>query len=102
MRPRRPAERNPPCRRRPSSLNQHHRCLGRRRKDARLPSCGVHQLEVVVLDESHIVSTPAELIDVMSRRIDGGNHFQIASAASPYPLLDLLVRDRYAAVHYWV
>ena len=48
------------------------------------------------------MSTPAELIDVMSRRIDGGNHFQIASAASPYPLLDLLVRDPYAVVHYWV
>ena len=62
----------------------------------------MHQLEVVVLDESHVVSTEAELVQVMALRTDGGNHFQIASTASLYPMLDLLVRDPYAVVHYWV
>ena len=61
----------------------------------------MHELEVIVLDEPRTVSTPGELADVIGSRVDGGNHFMIASATCAYPMLDLLVRDQYAVLHYF-
>jgi len=61
----------------------------------------MHELEVIVLDEPRTVSTPRELAEVIGSRVDGGNHFMIASATSACPMLDLLVRDQYAVLHYF-
>ena len=61
----------------------------------------MHQLEVFVLDERRTASTPSELAEVIASRIDGGNHFEIASASAGFPMLDVLVRDPYAVVHYF-
>jgi len=61
----------------------------------------MHELEVIVLDEPRTVSTPGELAEVIGSRVDGGNHFMIASATCAYPMLDLLVRDQYAVLHYF-
>ena len=61
----------------------------------------MHALEVIALDEPRTVSTPAELAEVIASRTAGGNHFEIASATAPYPLLDVLVRDPYAVLHYF-
>lgn len=61
----------------------------------------MHELEVFVLDVSHAVSTPAELAGVIGSRVNGGNHFMIASAMSAHPMLDLLVRGGYAVLHYF-
>jgi len=56
---------------------------------------------VFALDERRVVSTSHELAEAIASRIEGGTHLQIASATSPYPMIDLLVRDPYAVVHYW-
>ncbi len=61
----------------------------------------MHELQVFVLDERHTVSTPDELADLMVARSEGANHFEIAPVDSLYPMLDLLVRDPYAVVHFW-
>ena len=54
-----------------------------------------------VLDERCVVATPHELAAAIASRIEGGTHLQIASTSSPYPMIDLLVRDPYAVIHYW-
>ncbi len=54
-----------------------------------------------VLDERRVVATPHELAAAIASRIEGGTHLQIASTSSPYPMIDLLVRDPYAVIHYW-
>ena len=59
------------------------------------------ELEVIALDVIHRVSTPADLAEVLRYRIGGGNHFEVAVTASAYPMLDVLVQDQYAVVHYW-
>jgi hypothetical protein len=61
----------------------------------------VFELEVIALDVIHRVSTPADLAEVLRYRIGGGNHFEVAVTASAYPMLDVLVQDQYAVVHYW-
>ena len=61
----------------------------------------MHELQVFVLDDRHIVSTPGELSELMAVRIEGGNHFEMAPLGSLYPMLDLLVRDPYAVMHFW-
>lgn len=61
----------------------------------------MNQLEVIVLDEPHTVSTSEELGEVLGRRVGGGNHFMIASATAEYPMLDLMVRDDFAMLHYF-
>jgi hypothetical protein len=61
----------------------------------------VHELEVFVLDERRVVSTPHQLAEAIASRIEGGTHLQISSVTSPYPMIDLLVRDPYAVIHYW-
>lgn len=58
-------------------------------------------LDVEALDGSHHVSTREELAELLTTRVDGGNHFEIASSTSPYPMLDLLVAGPVAAVHYF-
>jgi hypothetical protein len=62
----------------------------------------MHELEVTVLDESRTVSTAGELGKAMGQRVNGGNHWMISSPVSPYPMLDVLVQDEYAALHYFV
>ncbi len=42
----------------------------------------MHALEVIVLDEPRTVTTRGELAEVIASRVDGGNHFEIASATS--------------------
>ena len=59
------------------------------------------ELEVIASDVIHRVSTPADLAEVLAYRIGGGNHFEVAVTASAYPMLDVLVQDQYAVVHYW-
>jgi hypothetical protein len=61
----------------------------------------VHELEVIVLDAPRTVTTRGELAEAIASRVDGGNHFEIASVTSRYPMLDVLVRDPYAVVHYF-
>ncbi len=61
----------------------------------------MHELEVIALDEPRTVSTPGELAELIGLRIDGGNHFQIAAPDANFPMLDLMVRDPYAVVHYF-
>jgi hypothetical protein len=61
----------------------------------------VFNVEVIALDVIHRVSTPADLAKVLASRVGGGNHFQIAAAAPAYPMLDVLVQDQYAVVHYF-
>ena len=56
---------------------------------------------MIASDVIHRVSTPADLAEVLGYRIGGGNHFEIAVTASTYPMLDVLVQDQYAVVHYW-
>ncbi len=61
----------------------------------------MHELEVFILDEPRTVSTVAELAEVIASRIDGGNHFEIASSSRRFPMLDVVVREPYAVVHYF-
>jgi len=61
----------------------------------------VNQLEVCVLDEPRTVSTLNELAEVLASRIDGGNHFEVASVSSTFPMLDVMVQGSYAVVHYF-
>jgi hypothetical protein len=61
----------------------------------------MHELEVIVLDEPRTVTTSDGLAEVIATRIDGGNHFEISSATSLFPMLDVLVRDPYAVVHWF-
>ena len=56
---------------------------------------------MIASDVIHRVSTPAGLAEVLGHRIGGGNHFEVAVTASAYPMLDVLVQDQYAVVHYW-
>jgi hypothetical protein len=62
----------------------------------------VHELEVIALDEPRTVSTPGELAEVIGSRINGGNHFEIASPTSAFPMLDVMVRDQHAVVHFFL
>ena len=55
---------------------------------------------MIASDVIYRVSTPADLAEVLGYRI-GGNHFEVAVMASTYPMLDVLVQDQYAVVHYW-
>jgi Immunity protein Imm1 len=61
----------------------------------------MHELEVVVLDEPRTVTTPDELSEVIASRIAGGSHFEISSATTRYPMLDVLVQEPYAVVHWF-
>ena len=61
----------------------------------------VEQLEVCVLDEPRTVSTSDELAEVLAMRIDGGNHFEVASATSTFPMLDVMVHGSYPVVHWF-
>jgi hypothetical protein len=61
----------------------------------------VFELQVIASDVIHAVSTPADLAEVLGKGIGGGNHFEVAVTASAYPMLDVLVQDQYALVHYW-
>lgn len=61
----------------------------------------MHPLDVIVLDVTYTVSTPEELAEVLRARVDGGNHFEIASPTALHPMLDVLVRGPYAVVHYF-
>lgn len=70
-------------------------------KPRRINVIVVHQLEVFVLDERRTVSMLSELAEVIASRVDGGTHFEIATASSSFPMLDVMVRDPYAVVHYF-
>ena len=61
----------------------------------------VHELEVVVLDKPRTVTTSKGLAEVIASRIGGGIHFQISSATAPFPMLDVLVQEPYAVVHWF-
>jgi Immunity protein Imm1 len=61
----------------------------------------MHELEVVVLDEPRTVTTADELSEVIASRIAGGSHFEISSATARYPMLDVLVQEPYAVVHWF-
>ena len=61
----------------------------------------MHVLEVIVLDEPRTVSTPGELAEVLESRTNDGNHFEIASLTSAFPMLDVMVRDQHAVVHFF-
>lgn len=61
----------------------------------------MHELEVIVLDDPRVISTPDELSAVLVAGSGEGNHFMIASATAQYPMLDLLVRDDYAVLHFF-
>jgi hypothetical protein len=61
----------------------------------------VHELEVIVLDEPRTVTTSDVLAALIATRIEGGNHFQISSATAPFPMLDVLVQEPYAVVHWF-
>ena len=45
-------------------------------------------------------SSAEQLHLALSRRFDGGNHFEIAAFGRTYPMLDLMVSDDLAVVHY--
>ena len=46
-------------------------------------------------------SSAEELHQALSRRFDGGNHFEIAALDRTYPLLDLMVSGDVAVVHHF-
>jgi hypothetical protein len=61
----------------------------------------MNELEVIALDEPHRVATHDELADMLRQRTDGGNHFMIAAADAPYPMLDLMIRGDYAVLDFF-
>lgn len=61
----------------------------------------MYELDVFALGGQHVVSTGRDLAEALSSRVDNGNHFEIASTTSTWPLLDLLVRDSYVSIHYF-
>lgn len=66
-------------------------------------------LVVIDLTGSNEVSTPAELDEVLQRRIDGANRFMVATADEDYPMLDVMINavegserfDELALMHYF-
>jgi hypothetical protein len=58
-------------------------------------------LSVSDLNGTSVVSTSAELMDALSRRVAGANHFLLAPVGAEHPQLDVLVRDDVAVLHYF-
>ena len=58
-------------------------------------------LEVTGLDGTRIVETPGELAAALTPRSRGGNHFMISTVGVNYPMLDVLIQDDAAVIHYF-
>lgn len=61
----------------------------------------MHALTIADLAATSVVSTPSELADAITRRFDGANHYMIASVDAAFPMLDIMLRDEYAVIHYF-
>lgn len=61
----------------------------------------MHALTIADLEGTSMVSTPSELADAIKRRFDGANHYMIASVDAAFPMLDIMLRDEYAVIHYF-
>ena len=54
----------------------------------------MHDLEIFDFEGRQEVSSAEQLQLALSRRFDGGNHFEIAAFGRTYPMLDLMVSGR--------
>ena len=61
----------------------------------------MHDLEIFDFEGRQEASSAEQLHLALSRRFDGGNHFEIAAFGSMYPMLDLMVSGDLAVVHYF-
>jgi hypothetical protein len=61
----------------------------------------MHSINVIDLEGSRTVATADDLAGALARRINGSNHFLLSGVGANYPLLDVLVRDDLAMVHYF-
>ena len=61
----------------------------------------MHDLEIFDFEGRREASSAEQLHLALSRRFDGGNHFEIAALGRAYPMLDLMVSDDLAVVHYF-
>jgi len=58
-------------------------------------------LEIFDFEGRQEASSAEQLHRALSRRFDGGNHFEIAAVGRQYPMLDLMVSGDLAVVHYF-
>jgi hypothetical protein len=61
----------------------------------------MQHLEIFDFEGRQDASSAQQLHLALSRRSDGGNHFEIAAFGRPYPMLDLMVSGDLAVVHYF-
>ena len=61
----------------------------------------MHDLGIFDFEGRQEASSAEQLHLALSRRFDGGNHFEIAAFDRTYPMLDLMVIDNLAVVHYF-
>jgi len=61
----------------------------------------MNPITVIDIHSTLEVQTAGELESALAERDGSGNHFMLVGPASDYPMLDIMVRDRYAALHYF-
>jgi hypothetical protein len=59
------------------------------------------RVEVIGVDATIEAGTPEELDRALAARVGDGNHFMIVAVGDRYPMLDVMVAGRYAAVHFF-